>query len=209
MFRQMLSVSIVLLAALIVGSSLTPSHPAPATAHQASPAASTPCPATSEDENEALIRRYREEVWGQGRVEVLEEVLAADYVAHIPGIGASLQAAEVPRADLAAAAESIREVRTDFPDLRVTIEDILAEGDRVAVRMTFAGTQADPLDAWNAPDTGRRMEREVWSFYRIACGKIAEAWFLPDNLTLLRQLGIITDEELRDAGTPTAATPVP
>jgi hypothetical protein len=47
------------------------------------------------------------------------------------------------------------------------------------------------------------------AIYRVACGRIAEEWILPDNLTLLRQLGIITDEELADAGTPTVATPAP
>ena len=51
--------------------------------------------------------------------------------------------------------------------------------------------------------------REVWVFARVACGKVAEVWVLVDNLTMLRQLGIISDEELRDAGTPTVATPVP
>jgi hypothetical protein len=53
------------------------------------------------------------------------------------------------------------------------------------------------------------MVRESFAFYRVACGTIAEGWVLPDNLTMLRQLGIITDEELADAGTPTVATPAP
>ena len=85
----------------------------------------------------------------------------------------------------------------------------MAEGDRVAARMTWSGTQADPLEAWNAPNTGRHMDVEAWTFIRVACGKIAQEWVLPDNVTLLRQLGIITDDELADAGTPTVATPVP
>ena len=106
-------------------------------------------------------------------------------------------------------AETIRELHTDFPDLRVTIEELVADGDRVAVRVTQAGTQADPLEAWNSPNTGRRMERAVWAFSHVACGRIAEEWVFFDNLTMLRHLGIITDEELADAGTPTVATPVP
>jgi len=59
------------------------------------------------------------------------------------------------------------------------------------------------------PNTGRPMSREVWVFARAECGKVAEVWILVDNLTMLRQLGIITDEELRSVGTPTVATPVP
>ena len=210
MSRQMLSISIVLLVALITGSALlTPGRAAPAVA-QASPIAeATPCPTTTEEENEALVRRFQEEAFGQGRLEVLEEVLAADFVAHAPGLDTWLPAAHTPRMNQAVMAETIREFRTDFPDVRITIEELVAEGDRVAIRMVESGTQADPLDTWNSPDTGRRMHVETWIFSRVACGKIAEQWVLPDNLSLLRQLGIITDEELADAGTPTVATPVP
>jgi hypothetical protein len=75
------------------------------------------------------------------------------------------------------------------------------------MRATFSGTQADPLNTWQAPNTGRHMQRENWAFARVACGKLVEMWVLPDNLTLLRQLGIIGDEELRDVGNPTVATP--
>jgi hypothetical protein len=53
------------------------------------------------------------------------------------------------------------------------------------------------------------MERESIVIYRVACGQIAENWIVQDNLTMLRQLGIITDEELRTGGTPTVATPMP
>ena len=91
----------------------------------------------------------------------------------------------------------------------MTVEALVAEGDTVAVRMTWSGTQRDPLGAFDAPVTGRQMEQENWAFARVACGKIAEVWVLPDNLTMLRELGIITDDELRDAGTPTVATPAP
>jgi predicted ester cyclase len=86
---------------------------------------------------------------------------------------------------------------------------MIAEGDTVATRMTWSGTQQVHLGAFDAPSTGRRMEQDNWAFARVVCGKIAEVWVLPDNLTMLRELGIITDEELRDAGTPTVATPTP
>jgi hypothetical protein len=76
-------------------------------------------------------------------------------------------------------------------------------------RTTWTGTQADDLELWGASDTGRRMERAGIGFVRVTCGQIAEAWFVQDNLTMLRQLGIITDDELATAGTPTVATPAP
>ena len=205
--RQMIPVFIVLLAALIAGSSLTSSRLA-AAASQATPAASAPCPATTTEENKELVRRYYEEAFGQGHVEVLDEVLADDYVLHIPGLAGILPAVDVPASGRTDEAERIREFRTDFADLRITIQDMVGEEETVATRVTIAGTQARPLGTWGSPDTGRPMERESFAFYRVACGQIAEGWVLPDNLTMLRQLGIITDEDLANAGTPTVATPV-
>jgi predicted ester cyclase len=208
MSRQMIPVVIVLLAALVAGSTRAPGRPDFAAAH-ASPAAGTPCPATTEVENEALVHLLYEEAWGQGRLEVLDEVLAADYVHHVPRLGGWLPVAQAPAPGRTVMAESIREFRTDFPDVRYTIQELVASEDAVAARMTVAGTQADPLETWDAPDTGRRMDRQVWVFFRVACGKLSEGWALLDNLTMLRQLGIVTDEELADAGTPTVAAPVP
>jgi predicted ester cyclase len=209
MSRRIIPIVTVLLAVLIAGSFLTPGRPDRAAAHQASPAASTPCPATTTEENKELVRRYYEDAYGQGHIEVLNEVLADDYVLHIPGLGGLIPAVEVPTSGQTDEAERIRELRMEFSDLRVTIPSMVAEGETVAIRMAFSGTQAAPLAAWDSPNTGRPMNREVWAFHRIACGTIAEGWILPDNLSMLRQLGIITDEELADAGTPTVATPVP
>ena len=195
----------VLLVALGVGSILAPAPAVPA----ASQATATPCPTTTAEENKALVRRLFEEGWGQGNLAVVDEVVAEDLVAHIPGTTTYLPVAQIDPAGRESLAPSIRELHTDFPDLRLTIEDMVAEGDRVASRLTYAGTQADPLDLWQTPNTGRPAAREVWVFQRVACGRIAESWVLPDNLTLLRQLGIITDDELANAGTPTVATPAP
>jgi predicted ester cyclase len=207
--RRIVPVFSVLLAVLIAGSFLTLGRPGPAAANQASPAASTPCSATTGEVNKELVRRLYEEAYGQGHLEVLDEVLADDYVLHIPSLSVLIPAVKVSTSGQTDEAERIRELRREFSDLQITIPDMVAEGDTVAIRMTFSGTQAAPLDAWGSPNTGRSMDRGVWAFHRIACGRIAEGWVLPDNLTMLRQLGIITDEELADAGTPTVATPAP
>ena len=209
MLGRMIPVITVLFIMVIVGSLLVPGRSALAVAHQATPAVGTPCPATTTEENKTLARRYYEEAFGQGHVEVLDEVLADDYVLHIPGFAGFLPSAQDPAAGRVDEAERIREFRTDFAEVRITIAEMVAEGDRVAIRRGESGTQADPLEWWDSPDTGRRMNVETWLFSRVACGKIAEEWVLPDNLSMMRQLGIITDEELTDAGTPTAATPVP
>ena len=73
----------------------------------------------------------------------------------------------------------------------------------------WSGTQEGPFPQWDAPATGRPMARESLVVWRVECGQLAENWIVQDNLTMLRQLGIITDDELATAGTPTVATPEP
>jgi predicted ester cyclase len=209
MLRRIVSIVAVLLAALTAGSLVGPSRVSLSAAQEASPAA-TPCPVTTDEESTAVVRRLFEEGWGQGNLQVVDEVVADDVIVHrAPATAGSIPPTTFATPGPVGYAAGIQVLRTDFPDLRVTIEDVIADGDMVAMRTTIAGTQADPIDNLGVPNTGRPMAREVWVFARVECGKVAELWVLVDNLTMLRQLGIITDEELRDAGTPTVATPVP
>jgi steroid delta-isomerase-like uncharacterized protein len=173
-------------------------------AQEASPAA-TPgsCPATTPEQNEDLVRRYWEVVYNDKRPERAADFLAEDFVRrhtvrpqdNVPGTDD----------DVARARENL----TDFPDLQITIEDVIATGDEVVVRLTWSGTQEDDMEAWGAPAAGRRASYDLVAIYRIACGRLAEQWVVADYLTMLRQLGIVTDEELATAGTPTVATPAP
>jgi predicted ester cyclase len=209
--RRIVPIVAVLLAALVAGSLVGPSSIGLSAAQEGSPIA-TPasCAATTEEENTAVVRRLFEAGWGEGNLQVVDEVVASDVIVH----RAAATAGSIPPMTFATPGsdpygEAIQVLRTDFPDLRVTTEDVIAAGDMVAMRTTFAGTQADPIENLGAPNTGRPMSREVWVFARVACGKVAEVWVLVDNLTMLRQLGIVSDEELRDAGTPTVATPTP
>jgi len=82
-------------------------------------------------------------------------------------------------------------------------------GDTVITKQVWTGTQEGAFPEWGAPATGRRMSRESIVIWRVECGQIMENWIVQDNLTMLRQLGIITDEELATVGTPTVATPAP
>ena len=90
-----------------------------------------------------------------------------------------------------------------FPDLQIAIEELFATERHGRQLVIWRGTQDGPLPQWGAPATGRPMERESLVVWRVACGQLAENWIVQDNLTMLRQLGIITDEELATAGTPT------
>lgn len=80
-------------------------------------------------------------------------------------------------------------LHTAFPDLRGEIEDIVAQDDKVVFRMTWRGTQTG--DFLGIPATGKPVSFEVFDMARVAGGKIAEHWGLPNNLKLLQQLGAV------------------
>lgn len=159
------------------------------------------CPTTTPEQNEDLVRRYWEEVYNGRQPERAEAFLTDDFVRHNPG---RPQRNEPGNADDVGRA---RENLTDFPDLRITIEDLVAADDRVVVRLNWTGTQQAPLEVWGAPATGRRASYELVAIYGVRCGQLAEQWVVADYLGLLRQVGVVTDDELRTVGTPTAATP--
>ena len=131
--------------------------------------------------NKALIQRFYEEVWGRGNLEVADEVFAADYVRHdlrptnaLPG----------PEGQKKIAAD----FRGAFPDLHVTVDLVLTEGDLVAARWTMEGTHTG---AWGkVPATGKRAGFSGVNIFRIENGKVAEIWNHRDDLGLMEQLGV-------------------
>jgi steroid delta-isomerase-like uncharacterized protein len=156
------------------------------------------------EENEALVRRYYEEAYNESNPADATELLSDDFVRH--NVAAPQQDQEPGHADDIARIESWL---TAFPDLQITIDELYATSDTVVSYVIWSGTQDGPLTQWGAPATGRQMARESLVVWRVACGQLAENWIVQDNLTMLRQLGIVTDEELATAGTPTVATPSP
>jgi predicted SnoaL-like aldol condensation-catalyzing enzyme len=151
--------------------------------------------------NKTLVRRFFETVLSAGELTALDELIATDYVGHDPNLPPLPPGPEgVSLFTLGA--------RVAFPDQRVTIQDLLAEGDRVAVRFTLEGThRGDLLDL---PPTGRHVSVQGVALYRIAGGKIAEGWIGLDGIGLLDQLGLF--ERLgalagAPTGPPVAAAP--
>ena len=182
----------VLLGALVAAGALAPGRPGPAAARQASPgAAATPCPATTEEENAAIVRRRYDEVLSGHNLAVVDELHAEDYAFHPSSGGTAVAGDEAEAARLA-------ELLADFPDLRATIEAIVAEGDLVAVRWAATGTHRG--EHLGVAATGRRVTMAGMAFHRVACGQIAETWSIRDAPDLLRQL-------TGGAATPAAATP--
>lgn len=176
----------------------------PLGAQDATPAASpADCPTTTPEQNKAIAGNYFEVAYNGREPARVGEFLADDFIRrnvarphdNLPGTTDD--------------AARVEENLTDYPDLRIVVEDAMAEGDQVMVRLTWHGTHSDPIEAWGAPTTGRRTSYDLIAVYRVACGKLAEQWLVVDYLTMARQTGLITDDELATAGEPTVATPVP
>ena len=130
-------------------------------------------------ENKALVRRWFEEVWNQGRVETIDEVFAADGVSH--GLGSDMRGPAEFKPFHAA-------YRQAFPDVHIDIEDMVAEGDKVAFRWTATGTHRGHLMAI-AP-TGRASRFEGMGIVRLRHGQIVEGWNVYDQLGMFKQLGV-------------------
>lgn len=132
------------------------------------------------EENKALVRRFYEEVWGKGNVDLTAEVFADDYVRHDVR---PTQALPGPAGQAKIAAE----FRSAFPDLRMDLDLILGERDLVAARWTSEGTNTGP---WGGrPATGRRARFSGVNVFRFRDGKVVELWNHRDDLGLMQQLG--------------------
>ena len=132
------------------------------------------------EESKNLVRRMYEEVWNKGRLEVIDEICALGYVGIGP-YGDELGPESVKR--------GVASRRTAFPDIHVTIEDMIAEADKVIARLTFRGTHRGEFQG--IPPTDKEV---IWTgiwIYRIANGKFVERWHNYDLPGLLRQLGAI------------------
>ncbi|MCS6926799.1 MAG: ester cyclase [Candidatus Binatia bacterium] len=133
-------------------------------------------------ENKAVFRRYFEEVLNAGNLDLVDDLIARSYVSHYP-----------TGYDFGGGPEGVKQivsaVRTGFPDVHFTVEDVIAEGDRVVGRWTFRGTHQG--DFMGIPPTGRKVSVMGIAIYRIARGKIAEAWVAWDAMGLMQQLGAV------------------
>jgi predicted ester cyclase len=134
----------------------------------------------SGEQNVQAFRRVIEEAYSQGKVGVLDEVMAADFVEHQAGI--------VPPT-VEGVKRSIVFLRSAFPDLNLTIEEIVAVGDKTWARITARGTHQGPL--MGAAPTGRPIAITVMDVCRYGDGKIAEHWGVADQLSLLGQIGAL------------------
>jgi len=134
------------------------------------------------EENKALVRREQEELWNHtGNLDAAEELFAPDYI----------EAAKQEAADF----------RQGFPDVVSTIEDLIAEGNKVVARWRSRATHQG--EYMGIPPSGKEVEFTGISVYRIEAGKIAESWNVEDQLGLMQQIGAIPEPEQSEEATST------
>jgi steroid delta-isomerase-like uncharacterized protein len=177
----------VLLGVALAIALLVPLLPVRGVAQEATPTAD--CPETTPEENKALVERWFAALSG-GMSDDVADLGATDIVYHDPSPREESQTGGTE--------EWASDRGQDYPDLQVTIEQVIAEGDMVASYQRYTGTQqGDVEDERGVPATGLATEWVSMGLFRIECGKIAEIWAVADDLGKLQRLGVITDEELQ------------
>jgi predicted ester cyclase len=134
------------------------------------------------DQNKASLRRLLNEVVNQKRIPVFDEITTADFVEHEqlgPGLPPNREGAK----------QFFVMLHSAFPDLRATIEDEVAEGDKVVARSSWSGTHQGEFQG--IPATGKRVTFQVIDIARFENGKAVEHWGQADIMGLMQQLGAI------------------
>ena len=122
------------------------------------------------EENKTLMRRFYEEVFNKGNLAVVDELTAPAFVDHDPSPG------QAP--GIAGFKQMVTAMRTAFPDMRVTVEQMLAEGDKVAAHLSFRGTHTG--DFMGMAPSGKEVMAKVSDIIRLAGGKAVERWGVED-----------------------------
>ena len=121
----------------------------------------------STEDNKALVRRALEEVWNQGKVALFDELYATNFIYHNHAVPGVRTIEDFKR--------FVPAFRHAFPDIHTTIQDVIAEGDRVVLRYTFRGTNmGDFVTPMSLPATGKQVTVTGMSIGRVASGKVVE-----------------------------------
>ena len=137
----------------------------------------------SAEQNRSLSRRFWEEVAGQRNLELANELLVSGSLHHDPGLPPQMQQSRD------AYMQHLPMFYAAFPDFHITVEDMIAEGDRVATRWSFSSVHQGEL--MGIPGTGKMVGALGTTVQRIADGKIVEGWTIFDVLGILQQLGVV------------------
>jgi steroid delta-isomerase-like uncharacterized protein len=129
----------------------------------------------------AMAQQWYSEVMNEGNEDLIDELCAENFVDHDPLPGTS--------PDRQGIHDFVKLVRSAFPDLQTTVDEIIAEGDRIAVRSTFRGTHEG--DFMGIPATGKKVEVSNYDFVRFENDQAAEHWGTIDSAALMEQLGAV------------------
>ena len=136
----------------------------------------------STEQNKALVRQLVEQVLNQGNTSMIDELLTPDFVEHEelpPGIPPGREA---PKA-------LFTMLHSAFPDIKATIEHLIAEGDKVVLHMTWTGTHKGEF--MGIPPTGKRIAINVIDILGVAEGKFTAHWGVMDSMAMMQQLGVV------------------
>lgn len=136
----------------------------------------------STEENKALARRFVEEAWSKGNLAVIDELLAANFVLHaapLPGVSPDREGYK----------QWVSMTSAAYADGQTTVEDLIAEGDKVVARWSWRGTHKGEI--WGIAPTGKQVTITGISIDRIVDGKIVEEWIEMDMLGMMQQLGVV------------------
>ena len=135
----------------------------------------------STNDNKQIARRTFEKMWNQGKLDVIDELYDSNQMSY--GLGVDLPAGR------AGMRQFVAMYRMAYPDVHFTVEDQVAEGDKVATRWTAVGTQQGEL--MGIPATGKKVTVTGMTINRIVNGMIIESWNNFDALGQLQQLGVV------------------
>jgi len=140
-----------------------------------------------------LVRRHFEQMWNQRDASACATLMAEDFVEHAPAPFATNPPGQVHGPE--ATWGTVEWLTTQFPDLKMEIEAIVADGDLVVARVRARGSNLGRLNGF-LPASGKRFDYVSSHWFRIADGKLAEHWATRDDLTAMLQLGVVTPPRL-------------
>jgi predicted ester cyclase len=145
------------------------------------------------EENKAIVKRVSEQAVGEGNLSVMDDLVADDFVDHsaLPGTPPGREGAKA----------FVRVFHAGFPDLSLTNEDIVGEGEKVVHRYVLRGTHRGEF--LGIPPTGNRIEVHGIDELRVSGGKIVERWGQVDQLGLMQQLGVVPSQGQSEEASPT------
>lgn len=136
------------------------------------------------DDLHALVRRFYDEVVNGGNLDLIDELVAEDFVDHeeFPGMATDREGVKA----------FMGMMQEAFDGFRIDAEQLVAEGDIVAARITMRGTHSGEF--MGVPATGKQIEVPGFDMVRFADGKVAEHWGVTDAMTMMQQLGALPEE---------------